>query len=73
MVRTSSKDKIAVTGQPGQDNCVRIASKGQPGQDSRDRTAGTCQPEQVGLKSQPEQVRLDRQKGQDAQNMTART
>ncbi len=50
---------------------------GQPGirqlrQDSQDRTSGTGQPGQVGLKIQPGQVRLDRQRGQDAQHMTAR-
>ncbi len=46
---------------------------GQPGQYRRDRTAGTCEAGQVGLKSQAEHVRLDRQRGQDGQNMPART
>jgi hypothetical protein len=46
---------------------------GQPGQYSRDRTVGTSRPRQVDLKSQAEQVRLDRQRGQDRLNMIART
>jgi hypothetical protein len=47
----------------GEDNVDRTASTGQPRQDIQDETAGIYQ---------PGQVRLDRQRRQDAQHMTAR-
>jgi hypothetical protein len=59
-----NRDRIIVARQPSQDSWGRIVKK---------RTAGTCQPGQARLKSQPGEVRLDRQRGQGAQNMTART
>jgi hypothetical protein len=63
----------------GQDNWGRTTVAGQPAQTARagrvvkTGTAETCQPGQASLKSLAGQVRLDRQRGQNAQHMTART
>jgi hypothetical protein len=59
----------ARTGQPEYEDLDRITVAGQ----CLDRTAETSQPREVGLKSQAEQVKRDRQRGQDSQNMITKT
>ncbi len=68
------------TGQLKHDSNYGTARTRRPGQEnwagtveySWDRTAEISQPSQVGLKIQVEQVRLDRQRGQESQYMIAR-